>query len=960
MNRKQLKTPGKLNFPAFVYRYACTKNRLFLLYGVFLLLCVVFAAVTVDFDSVSTCAETYGLTTDSTVVLEEDSEIRVDFTLSYDCFEGMNVKFQADDGFGEEELLARLYDRESGELLAEDCIALKYELVRNSDAGSYIYLTLPVEEAEGREVSLILTLQGSEIYTTPEFVVSDTYSQPSTLSVNDESTEEQLVFTTYYTTEANMVSEVTDVILKAFLWIFAGSLLFLWVMASAAPAEKEEGMLWRLSGLFSEGKMILEKLVSRLLHFLKKWKKLAAYLFVLLLLAGTLLYVYEYHIERVMDQKRETAVLEENPSGEPFLLNEDILSIEQHFLVRKNNSVTAVLIKLTPDSIGENAKLYAIVMDHTTGDVLVGAELLLSEELTEGETFVWKLTLDETLVTSGKHDLSVTLRAEQFEGTIVEIPYSSVWEEDEMSAEEPDGESRTGETQTEQETEETAEDQLYINGEATGSTLAVTVEYGNTFFLLPMYLIFCAGVLIIVSLLYFLIFVRRTALVRLCPVLILSLGLMMGCVITMYGVPDEPSHIDTAYQLSNELLGIPDSTKDGYIYKRADDADMTAEDKESISIAAYERLYRQLFTRVEDDTLVECRALSALNNSGRIFYLPQALGLTLGRLLGLGTMPMLMLGRLFALIAYAILTTLAVKKLPVGKVSLMLIAVLPISLQQAASFSYDSVINGVAFVFVSYSIFLCSENAPVHIQDVAVAVITGCLMATVKGSVYLPLCLLPLGIFLVKGGCGRKKKALIAAVTAVCLYAFLRGNLSSILSHLSRTAAEAVGGSDSTQIYTLGYFIQYPRRLIGMLANTIYKQGDAYLRNLLGGYLGWLEITIPWFVIIGFLFLLLLSCIAHPDESRISGGKRVFWGILAAGSFLLVEISMLFSWTSTDSLFIEGVQGRYFIPFLLLVLLVLRNAFFRTRKVLDRRLLFMSGFLNAIVWIQIIQKVVDA
>ncbi|MCC8103534.1 MAG: DUF2142 domain-containing protein, partial [Clostridiales bacterium] len=717
--------------------FVCTKKGLLLLYGIFVLICVVFSAVTTDFDSESTFSETYGLATDSVVALEEDSEIQVDFTLSYDSFEGINVKFQADDGFGEEELLACLYDRKSGELLAEDTVALKYELVRNSDAGSYIYLTLPVEEAEEREVSLILTLQGSGIYTTPEFVVSDSYNQISALSVDGEAVEGQLVFTACYTTEANLLSEVMDAILKAVLWILAGSLLFLWVSASTFPTGNESGQLWRLSSVFSKCKAFMEKHICRFLRFLKKRKILAAYLAVLLLFAGTLLYVYEYHIERVMDQRQETAVLEESASGETFSLDEEVKSVEQHFLVRKNKRVTAVMIKLTSDSLGEDAKLYAVVMDHTTGDVLASEEILLSEELSEGETFVWKLTLDETLVTSRKHDLSVTLCAEQFAGTVVEIPYSSVGEDGDSEETEADltEESQAEEADTGQETEEAAEDQLYINGEADNRVLAVTLEYGNTFFLLPMYLIFCAGVLLIISLLYFLIFVRRIQLTRLCPVLILSLGLMMGCVITMYGVPDEPSHIDTAYQLSNELLGIPDSTKDGYIYKRADDADMTAEDKESISVAAYERLYRQLFTMVEDDTLVECRALSALNNSGRIYYLPQALGITLGRILGLGTMPMLMLGRLFALIAYAILTTLAVKKLPVGKVSLMLIAVLPISLQQAASFSYDSVINGVAFLFVSYSLFLCSENILVRFRDLAVAVISGCLMATVKGSV---------------------------------------------------------------------------------------------------------------------------------------------------------------------------------------------------------------------------------
>ncbi|MCD8022825.1 MAG: hypothetical protein LUF30_07600 [Lachnospiraceae bacterium] len=102
-----------------------SKKGLLLLYVLFLALCVWLNFAWADFGEEGTSSVTYGLSNDSTVALEEGAQIRVDFTLLYDGFEGVNVKFEADSAFKEEQIRCCRYDSVTGELLAEDTVALK-------------------------------------------------------------------------------------------------------------------------------------------------------------------------------------------------------------------------------------------------------------------------------------------------------------------------------------------------------------------------------------------------------------------------------------------------------------------------------------------------------------------------------------------------------------------------------------------------------------------------------------------------------------------------------------------------------------------------------------------------------------------------------------------------------------------------------------------------------------------
>ncbi len=105
--------------------------------------------------------------------------------------------------------------------------------------------------------------------------------------------------------------------------------------------------------------------------------------------------------------------------------------------------------------------------------------------------------------------------------------------------------------------------------------------------------------------------------------------------------------------------------------------------------------------------------VSAFEQNPFYGYLPQAIGMDIAKLLDLNVIWMLWLGRIFNLLLYAGLISLAVKKTPVLKMPLLAVSCIPISIYQAASLSIDSMIIGLAILAVAYFLYLykAEENS---------------------------------------------------------------------------------------------------------------------------------------------------------------------------------------------------------------------------------------------------------
>ncbi len=92
-------------------------------------------------------------------------------------------------------------------------------------------------------------------------------------------------------------------------------------------------------------------------------------------------------------------------------------------------------------------------------------------------------------------------------------------------------------------------------------------------------------------------------------------------------------------------------------------------------------------------------------------YFPQAAAIAIGRSFGLTPLWLLYCGRGGNLICWTLLAYFAIRLIPIMDWTLMLLALMPMSLAQASSLSADATVNGVCFLFVAAAMRLRPRRA---------------------------------------------------------------------------------------------------------------------------------------------------------------------------------------------------------------------------------------------------------
>ncbi len=459
-----------------------------------------------------------------------------------------------------------------------------------------------------------------------------------------------------------------------------------------------------------------------------------------------------------------------------------------------------------------------------------------------------------------------------------------------------------------------------------GELLTQVHKYFNIFLKKYFFFMFVA-VEVFAMLFYWMVFIKKCKIETIVLVSILFVGLIYNFLVLPYMAPDERTHIDMTYRYSNELLGIPYTGNEVTLAKRMDDTKI--ELVENPTLSNYYIVFNELLEGVEDDSLVVTNTTA--NTYAPVFvYLPAVVGMTVARLLHFGTIPMLMLGRWCNLAFFALCIWWCMKKLPFGKMALAVIALFPMTIQQCNSFSYDAVITSVLFLFSTYIISMTYEEGPVKISDVAILSVLSALLVYGKSGVYLPICLAALLIPAKKFGSVWKKYVTAGSLMGIGLLSYINRNSGTVTQVLNTTAeTSAVGataGNAVAQGYTIGYFLQNPWKLIQMLANTVADKAEFYIESIVGQKMGWVEIEISRIVVIGFIMLFFVAMLKVRGEKQyVTGGQKWWISIVCLLSVGMILMGMLLTWTPFGYVSVEGVQGRYFTPLLLLVSLLGRN-----------------------------------
>lgn len=398
---------------------------------------------------------------------------------------------------------------------------------------------------------------------------------------------------------------------------------------------------------------------------------------------------------------------------------------------------------------------------------------------------------------------------------------------------------------------------------------------------------------------------------------LLTTGILYGIVLPPYSAPDEERHIITVYQYTSDLLHTNKEDHPDHVVLHQSDAISDATIYYTPNKATYKSIYCDTGKYDKYFKLENLVSVQKKVDARSILYFPQIIGVLIGRIFHLSWWHLLITGRFFALLFYSGCMAFAVSRLPKGKNLFFAVSLLPIMMELAVSFSYDCTLLGFSTVYISYIVYTAFKKEISKSDWIRLVLFAG--LFSFSKLVYFPVHGL---LFLIPLMKQHKKSGIknwlyiwitIGIAFAVAFIQYLPAMIHIFSPHASGLAPE-------TSDYIVSDFIKEPGKLINIYWNTFLIYLDAYTQSMLGGSLGWLEIRLPWTMLLVFVIFIAVSIMEDSDQEPWFDFKQKLWiFFLCLVMYLLVYASMLFLWTPNTSDVIIGVQGRYFLPFLALL-----------------------------------------
>ena len=411
-------------------------------------------------------------------------------------------------------------------------------------------------------------------------------------------------------------------------------------------------------------------------------------------------------------------------------------------------------------------------------------------------------------------------------------------------------------------------------------------------------------------------------------VLLFSLFLFT-VLIKPFSVPDEIAHFDTAYRVSNSILGLESSPYQNTLLKRQCDLLPDPVSFIRVSAASFARMKEDLLRTGISRELVLTTGRDLRSDSSYLFYLPAALGITLARLLGLGLIATVFLARGANIISAVFLLVLASRKIPYKKTLLIACSCMPMALQEIGSVAPDALLIPLGFLLIACDLSILSDPENASPADLTLAAAVSGVLCLGKAAAYSPLAVLTLfaGIRYLKthfsGKALRTAKLGIALSAALAVFA-VRFYFGYSISRLFDASSASFVSRRNTDIYTLSYLVTHPEVLLRLLENTFYVRVPGLIVNLAGQSLCMIgNVNLNRLIQYSYLLLLFYTCLTGAEErfrETFRWKERLLSLTLPVLSFGIFMVVMVTGQTKFGTDYITGLQVRYFLPCLPLFL----------------------------------------
>ena len=399
----------------------------------------------------------------------------------------------------------------------------------------------------------------------------------------------------------------------------------------------------------------------------------------------------------------------------------------------------------------------------------------------------------------------------------------------------------------------------------------------------------------------------------------LFLGIIFGVffllLVPPFQINDEPAHYYKAYVVSQGQL-IPEKTGGVAGFYVPESLEKTVETyypmvnkyevkQNSLSYASTLNLPVNLNKRVYVEKEMYTLVYPPLP------YLASGLVMALASLLGASPLILMYLGRIINLLVWLLMVYLAIKITPVHKWVFLLLALMPMTLFEAASLSADSFNLGLSFLTIAFFFKLAFEEKKKSVEKRDLLFLLALLaMLSLSKVGYALLMIL---FFLIPSYKFANKKRMISQFFLVLTLpvVFIAGIWNYLFKDLYISmppawAAASIPGQ-------IAFISSNPMNFLQIIIHTlIEKQG--FLVSFVGIF-GWNELSLPNIVVILYLVVIVVVAVADKKSMIKINPKQKFVAFITFFSmFFLVILYEYVTFTPVGLDIVYGVQGRYFIP----------------------------------------------
>jgi uncharacterized membrane protein len=295
--------------------------------------------------------------------------------------------------------------------------------------------------------------------------------------------------------------------------------------------------------------------------------------------------------------------------------------------------------------------------------------------------------------------------------------------------------------------------------------------------------------------------------------------------------------------------------------------------------------------------------------------LPQAIVMRLGRSANAPALPVFYACRFAGFLSYLILIWLALRRIPFGKGILLVLALSPMALFQAATVTPDAISNGIAFLFIAGTLKL-AEAKEIDWKKWGTLVLLIFLLFLAKVNlttlILLPFLLIPPARFTQK-----RIYALLLGITAILFLLEVAG-----WNIIATSRSNALLANDANAGAQLRYILDHPLVFPTILLKDPFIHGWAYLQGWINGY-GYLYWTPPQIVSIFFLLSLGAALLIDSTHEQVNKKDQVVFLLVFSAGYLATAVPLYLTFTTVGLNQLLGMQGRYFIPLAVLPVLIL-------------------------------------